>query len=86
MVAFGTKSHVFFYSYVVLEPVRNVIFILVVWELFSLIFRNYAGLRSLSSWVMGGAAAVAPIGFVLSLLFRGSVFGTYSVYVRSARP
>ena len=66
-VYFGTKSRAFFYSYVVLEPIRNVLYILVIWELFSVIFRNYAGLRSLSRWVMGLAAIIAPIGLVLSI-------------------
>src|SRR5215472_4124079 len=64
---YGTKSHVTFYCYVVLQPIRNILYILVVWELFSVIFRNYAGLRSLSRWVMGIAAAIAPIGLLVSL-------------------
>jgi hypothetical protein len=54
------------------EPVRNIIYILVVWELFSAVFRTYAGLRSLSRWVMGIAAAIAPIGLLLTLLAPAS--------------
>ncbi|HEY3836137.1 MAG TPA: hypothetical protein VGL72_06180 [Bryobacteraceae bacterium] len=77
----GTKSRLFFYTYVSLEPLRNVLYILVVWELFSVIFRNYAGLRSLSRWVMGAAAAIAPIGFVISLAAHGSVYASYSRFV-----
>jgi hypothetical protein len=78
---FGTKSRVFFYSYAVFEPVRNILYILVVWELFSVIFRNYVGLRSLSRWVMGAAAAIAPIGFVISIAAHGSAYATHSRYV-----
>ena len=77
----GTKSRLFFYSYASLEPVRNLLYILVVWELFSVIFRNYAGLRSLSRWVMGAAAAIAPVGFVISLAARGSAYASHSRFV-----
>lgn len=81
-VFFGIRGLPFFYTYVVLEPIRNVLFILVVWELFSVIFKNYAGLRSLSRWVMGLAAFVAPLGFVLSMIAKGSQAFHGSVYVR----
>ena len=77
-VGFGTKSLAFFYTFVVLDPLRNVLYLLVVWELFSVIFRNYAGLRSLSRWVMGIAAAISPIGLILSLAAHGSVFDAHS--------
>jgi hypothetical protein len=66
LVVYGVKSHRFAHTYLWLEPVRNVLFVLVVWELFSVIFRNYAGLRSLSSWVMGVAAFVATAGLILT--------------------
>lgn len=78
---FGTRSVPFFWTYVVLEPIRNVLYILVVWELFSVIFKNYAGLRSLSRWVMGLAAIVAPLGFILSIIAKGSQAFRGSVYV-----
>ena len=57
----GSDSYLFAHVWLYAEPVRNILYILVVWELFSVIFRNYAGLRSLSRWVMGGAAAIAPM-------------------------
>jgi hypothetical protein len=66
-VVYGTAGFGFLVCYTVLEPIRNILYILVVWELFSVIFRNYAGLRSLSRWVMGLAAAVAPLGLVLTV-------------------
>jgi hypothetical protein len=65
-VAYGVSSKTFLDVYLTLEPVRTVLYILVVWELFSVIFRNYAGLRSLSRWVMGIAAAIAPVGLILT--------------------
>lgn len=80
-VVYGTNSVQAFYCYVVLEPIRNILYILVVWELFSVIFRNYAGLRSLSRWVMGVAAAIAPIGLLLSLAAQGSVYSGHSRYL-----
>lgn len=80
-VLYGMRSHLVFWCYVILEPILNILFILVVWELFSGIFRNYKGLRSLSRWVMGGAAAIAPIGFVFSIAAPGSVYKE-SMYIR----
>src|ERR1039458_9928334 len=53
LLRYGVESKQFFYAYVYLEPIRVISYILVVWELFSVVFRNYAGLRSLSRWVMG---------------------------------
>jgi hypothetical protein len=70
----GARSHVLFYCYVVVEPIRNILYILVVWELFSVIFQNYAGLRTLSRWVMGVAAAIAPLGFILTMAAPGEAF------------
>jgi hypothetical protein len=58
-VCFGSSSRQFFYTYLVSEFILSILYLLCVWELFSAIFRDYAGLRSLSRWVMGIAAAVA---------------------------
>jgi hypothetical protein len=66
LLIWGTRSRTFAHVWLYAEPVRNIFYILVVWELFSVIFRNYAGLRSLSRWVMGVAAAIAPVGLVLT--------------------
>ena len=71
VVYYGTKSHEFLHAFWYLEPIRNVLFVLVVWELFSVIFRNYAGLRSLSRWVMGIAAVIAMIGIALTMAPSG---------------
>ena len=68
----GSSSIAFLNCFLILEPLRNLLFILVVWELFSVIFRNYAGLRSLSRWVMGIAAAIASAFFVLMRVAAGS--------------
>src|SRR5580692_1985826 len=46
LVVYGYRSHAFFYAWWYLEPLRNISYILVVWELFSAVFRNYEGLRS----------------------------------------
>jgi hypothetical protein len=69
---FGSSSKMFYQAFLVLEPIRNISYILVAWELFSSVFRNYAGLRSLSRWVMGIAAAIAPLGLILTFLAPGS--------------
>lgn len=66
-VMYGTTSMMFLHSYDRLEPVRDVLFVLVVWELFSVIFRNYAGLRSISRWVMGIAAVLSSAGLALTV-------------------
>jgi hypothetical protein len=64
---YGSASRNYFEVWEYAEPVRCIVYMLVVWELFSVIFRDYAGLRSLSKWVMGAAAAIAPLGFVLTI-------------------
>lgn len=74
LLLYGVGSNQFFHAYVWLEPIRIISYILVVWELFSAVFRNYAGLRSLSRWVMGLAAALAPIGLILTAIAPGSRF------------
>ena len=68
LVKYGSDSRLYFKIWEYVEPVRTVVYILVVWELFSVIFRNYAGLRSLSRWVMGAAAGIAPLGLVLTII------------------
>jgi hypothetical protein len=80
-VIFGYRSLAVFWCYVIFEPLRNVFFILVVWELFSVIFEDYAGLRTLSRWVMGGAAAVSPLGFIFTLIANGPAM--HSLFIRS---
>ncbi len=79
VVLYGTGSITFLNSFLILQPIRNILYILVVWELFSVIFRNYAGLRSLSRWVMGVAAAIAPVGFILSMASSGQAFKSHLV-------
>jgi hypothetical protein len=66
-VTYGTGSREFLHTFNRLEPIRMILFILVVWELFSAIFRNYAGLRSLSRWVMGIAAIFSTAGLALTM-------------------
>jgi hypothetical protein len=72
LLMYGSDSRDFRHVWLISEAVRNIVYILVVWELFSVIFRNYAGLRSLSRWVMGGAAAIAPLGLVLTFAASSS--------------
>jgi hypothetical protein len=82
LIIWGANSKEFFRVWSVVEPIRNVVYILVVWELFSIIFRRYAGLRSLARWMMGIAACIALVGFVFSLRMRGSrLFATYTLGV-----
>jgi hypothetical protein len=58
-IFWGPKDRHYFYTYVPSELVLLVLHVLVVWELFSVIFQQYKGLRSLSRWVMGIAAAIS---------------------------
>jgi len=85
VVTYGPGSLAFFWSWWCLEPLRNISYILVVWELFSAVFRNYAGLRSLSRWVMGLAAAFAPVGLVLTMLAPGSKIVSKTMTFRLVR-
>src|SRR5262249_22743576 len=79
----GTADVRFLKVYTYLEPLRIVLFILVVWELFSAIFRNYAGLRSLSRWIMGVAAAIAPVGMILAVTVGEAQAYRASFFVRT---
>jgi len=72
-VVYGDGSRRFAWAYWYLEPIKNILYILVVWELFSVIFRDYAGLRSLSRWVMGVAAVLAMVGGALTAVPTGGV-------------
>ena len=82
VVIYTTSSIVFLWCFVILEPVRNILYILVVWELFSVIFHNYAGLRSLSRWVMGIASVLASGFFILTLFAAGSAVFNASAKAR----
>jgi hypothetical protein len=73
-IVFGVSDRLYFFTYIILQPVRIFLSGLVVWELFRVIFKNYAGLRSLSEWAMGVAAGIALFGFVLSLVGSGAAF------------
>lgn len=64
------RSAVYFWAYLILEPVKCILSIIAVQELFSLEFRNYPGIRSASLWVMYGAiAASLMISAVLTEIF-----------------
>src|SRR5215472_1271031 len=60
-VFWGPKDRHYFYVYFWSELVLLILYLLLVWELFSRIFQRYQGIRSLSHWVMGIAAAVSAI-------------------------
>jgi hypothetical protein len=83
-VLYGPGSLPFLVGFAILEPIRNVFYILVVWELFDVIFRNYAGLRSLSRWAMGIGAVIAPAGLILTIIASSSTSFTSSRFVRLA--
>jgi len=88
VVKFGPSSFKFFEFYVKLEPIRNILYILVVWELFSVVFVSFDELRSVSRWVMGVAAAIASIGLLATVAgAQSSVFspGRVALVVRYER-
>lgn len=70
-VLFGLSSRRYFYIYAAVEPIMEFFYVFVVLELFSKIFRNYPGLRSLSRLVLGVGGALAPVGFVLAVAAPG---------------
>jgi hypothetical protein len=57
----GPRNLRYFFVFVFSEPFLLVLYLAVVWELFSVIFQQYEGLRSLSRWVMGIAAALSAV-------------------------
>ncbi len=81
-VHYGDDSDQFLRTYNRVEYVRNILYVLVVWELFSVIFRNYAGLRSLSRWVMGAAAVIAMVGLGLIMAPSGVTAFNHSARAR----
>jgi hypothetical protein len=67
-----TRSAIYFWAYLVLEPVKCVLGIVAVRELLILTFHNYPGIRSLGRWIMYGGIGIA---LTFSLLLTGFFWG-----------
>ena len=54
-------SHAYFWTYVVAGPTNWITASLAVYQMFSLIFRDFPGLRTAGRWALNGAMAIALI-------------------------
>lgn len=64
----GTQSNLYFYSYLYIEPILLLAYILVVIELYSLVLERYRGLYTLGRWAMYGAILISGTISILTLL------------------
>jgi len=73
----SVTSAAYFWSYIVVEPLKCTFSILAVRELFALTFHDYPGIRSLSRWVMyaGVALALGISLFLTSFFWSGAASG-----------
>lgn len=53
------QSRAYYYAYVVLEPVKSILSIFAVRELFALAFQNYPGIRTAGRWAMYAGIVLA---------------------------
>lgn len=67
LLALPMGTSIYGWTYVFTEPILWVFYVLVVLELYSLVFRNYKGIASLSRWALGGALCVSVVLSLLSL-------------------
>lgn len=74
-LVFGLENYVscaYFYSYVFLEPLKCILSVIAVRELFAVIFRNYPGIRTVGRWaIYGGTILALSISFAATLGSRG---------------
>jgi len=75
-------SEIYYWSYVVLEPVECVLSIIAVRELFALMFNAYPGIRTGGRWVMYAGVALA---LSLSLLLTGFFWSSRAMVRGDAR-
>jgi hypothetical protein len=75
-VIFGVTSNdtaFYFWTYLVVEPLKCVFSIFAVRELLTLVFERYPGIRSLGRWVMnGGVALFTSLSVLLTKAFWSS--------------
>jgi len=71
---------VYFYSYIVLEPLKCALSIVAVRELFSVIFRNYPGIRTLGRWTIYAAIALALCISFGATLWSGGAQGRSKIF------
>jgi hypothetical protein len=72
-----TGSVLYFWSYVAVQPLKCVLSIIAVRELFDLIFTNYPGIRTVGRWVMyvGVALALSVSLFLTGFFWSGGARG-----------
>lgn len=80
------RSYGYFYSYVVLEPLKCLLGVIAVRELFSLIFRDYPGIRTVGRWAIYAALALAVgISFAAEFWSKGAQGRSRIVYFEDAQ-
>ncbi|HEX3743395.1 MAG TPA: hypothetical protein VHW09_05685 [Bryobacteraceae bacterium] len=64
----GTNSNMYFYSYLIIEPILLLAYILVVIELYSLVLEKYRGLYTLGRWAMYAAILISGTVSILTFI------------------
>src|SRR5580692_6269657 len=68
LLQFSPRTHGYYEIWVATEPILWVSYILVVYELYSLVLKKYQGIYSLSRWFLFAAVAVSSIVALLSVM------------------
>jgi hypothetical protein len=68
LLRFGPRTHTYYDIWVWTQPVLWVSYILVVYELYSLVLKRYKGIYSLGRWFFFAAVATSSVVAVLSVL------------------
>lgn len=74
------RSNIYFYSYVLLEPLKSLLSILAVRELFALTFEKYPGIRTAGRWAMyAGLFLAVSISLAVSP-WTGGTHGSHVLF------
>jgi hypothetical protein len=68
LLPFGPRTHSYYQIWVSTEPILWLSYILVVYELYSLVLKKYQGIYSLGRWFLFAAVAISSIVAMLSVM------------------
>ena len=83
-----TRSALYMQVWIITEPIRWILFILLVLELYSLILERHRGLYSAGRWALSAAMAVAMLVSLISLVpatGSGTLSRLYAFYMLTER-
>lgn len=76
----NAQSLLYFYSWVVLEPLKCVFSVLAVRELFTLTFENYPGIRTTGRWAIYSGVTLAVSISLTATIWAGGAHGRSKIF------